>query len=46
MNALRGEIEGAVEAWDRRGWPRPRAAVVSGSGLAVDLGRPIVDPIP
>jgi purine-nucleoside phosphorylase len=46
MDTLRGEIEGAVEAWDRRGWPRPRVAVVSGSGLAVDLGRPIVDPIP
>lgn len=46
MDTLRGEIEGAVEAWDRRGWPRPEAAVVSGSGLAVDLGRPIVDPIP
>jgi purine-nucleoside phosphorylase len=46
MDTLRGEIEGAVEAWDRRGWPRPEAALVSGSGLAVDLGRPIVDPIP
>jgi purine-nucleoside phosphorylase len=46
MDTLRGEIEGAVEAWDRRGWPRPDVAVVSGSGLAVDLGRPIAGPIP
>jgi purine-nucleoside phosphorylase len=30
----------AVEQWDRLGWPRPDVLVVSGSGLAVDLGEP------
>jgi purine-nucleoside phosphorylase len=28
----------AVERFDMLGWPRPEVAVVSGSGLAVDLG--------
>jgi purine-nucleoside phosphorylase len=28
----------AVERFDRLGWPRPEVALVSGSGLAVDLG--------
>lgn len=39
-------LEEAVAAWDRRGWPRPRVAVVSGSGLAVDLGAPVHGPVP
>lgn len=30
----------AVAAWDARGWPRPAAMVVSGSGLGVALGSP------
>lgn len=30
----------AVAAWDRRGWPRPRALLVSGSGLGVDVAPP------
>lgn len=37
MNPLDRELEAAVESWDARCWPRPRALVVSGSGLAVDL---------
>lgn len=42
---IRG-LEEAVAAWDRRGWPRPRVAVVSGSGLAVDLHPPTHGPLP
>jgi purine-nucleoside phosphorylase len=34
------ELEAAVAAWRARGWPRPDVMVVSGSGLAVDLGEP------
>ena len=46
------ELERAVGRWDETGWPRPRAMVVSGSGLAVDLGdagrhsRPMADLLP
>ena len=46
------ELESAVARWDRSGWPRPKAMVVSGSGLAVDLGdegeysRPMADFLP
>jgi purine-nucleoside phosphorylase len=35
---LQERLKTAVEAWDALDWPRPRVAVVSGSGLAVDLG--------
>jgi len=37
---MRQELDQAVERWDGLGWPRPDAALVSGSGLAVDLGDP------
>lgn len=40
------ELDEAVAAWDRRGWPRPRVLVVSGSGLAVDLYSPTEGPEP
>ncbi len=46
MDNLGRELERAVEAWDERGWPRPDAVVVSGSGLAVDLGAPLAEPVP
>jgi purine-nucleoside phosphorylase len=36
----------AVSRWDALAWPRPQVAVVSGSGLAVDLGPPIAGPLP
>jgi purine-nucleoside phosphorylase len=39
-------LEEAVAAWDRRGWPRPRVAVVSGSGLGADLHPPTHGPVP
>jgi purine-nucleoside phosphorylase len=35
---LTESLKTAVESWDALGWPRPRVAVVSGSGLGVDLG--------
>ena len=40
MDGMVRELEAAVARWDETGWPRPRAMVVSGSGLAVDLGDP------
>jgi purine-nucleoside phosphorylase len=43
--SLRESLKTAVESWDALGWPRPQAALVSGSGLAVDLGEPERGPI-
>ena len=40
MDGLARELESAVARWDESGWPRPRLMIVSGSGLAVDLGDP------
>lgn len=40
------ELERASGAWQERGWPRPAMHLVSGSGLAVDLGEPTHGPIP
>jgi len=37
---MRQELDRAAEAWDEAGWPRPEVVLVSGSGLAVDLGDP------
>jgi purine-nucleoside phosphorylase len=34
------DLTRAVALWDELGWPRPVMMVVSGSGLAVDLGDP------
>lgn len=39
-------LEAGLERWHRLGWPAPRALVVSGSGLAVDLGAPAHGPVP
>lgn len=36
----------AIERWDGLGWPRPKVCVVSGSGLAVDLGERAHGPVP
>jgi purine-nucleoside phosphorylase len=38
VDELTERLKTAVEAWDILDWPRPQAALVSGSGLAVDLG--------
>jgi purine-nucleoside phosphorylase len=38
-------LKEAVDRWDALGWARPRVAVVSGSGLAVDLGERIHGPV-
>ncbi len=40
------QLDETVARWDRLGWPRPRVMVVSGSGLAVDLGTPAVAAAP
>jgi purine-nucleoside phosphorylase len=42
MNHLENELQQAVDAWRRRGWPSPEAMVVAGSGLAMDLGPSLV----
>lgn len=40
MDGMVSELARAVALWDQGGWPRPRVMIVSGSGLAVDLGDP------
>jgi purine-nucleoside phosphorylase len=39
-------IDRGLERWHRLGWPAPAALVVSGSGLAVDLGEVAHGPLP
>jgi purine-nucleoside phosphorylase len=39
-------LKEAVARWDGMGWPRPAVAVVSGSGLGVDLGERTHGPVP
>jgi purine-nucleoside phosphorylase len=41
-----GVLHRAVETWERRGWPKPAALVVSGSGLGVDLFPAVRGPVP
>lgn len=41
-----GPIEEALSRYRSLGWPEPAAALVSGSGLAVDLGGPVHGPVP
>lgn len=38
-------VREAIDRYDALDWPRPDVALVSGSGLAVDLGEPIVEPV-
>jgi purine-nucleoside phosphorylase len=45
MEDLITPLKEAVDRWDGLGWPRPVAAVVSGSGLAVDLGETARGPV-
>jgi purine-nucleoside phosphorylase len=42
---LRESLKESVERWDALGWPRPAVALVSGSGLGVDLGARAHGPI-
>ncbi len=42
---LAESLKTAVEAWDGLGWARPQVALISGSGLGVDLGEPERGPI-
>lgn len=39
-------IDRGLERWQRLGWRAPKALVVSGSGLAVDLGAAAHEPVP
>lgn len=45
MDEITTSLKQAVARWDHLGWPRPKAAVVSGSGLAVDLGEAVRGPL-
>ena len=45
LEALIQQHKSAVERFDLLGWPRPEVAVVSGSGLAVELGERAHEPI-
>src|SRR5437763_13418988 len=45
LETLIEQHKSAVERFDLLGWPRPRVAVVSGSGLAVDLGERTNGPV-
>src|SRR6476659_5558228 len=36
----------AVVRWDDLGWPRPAVAVVSGSGLGIEIAAPARGPLP
>ena len=38
MSDPQSDLEWAVSRWQQAGWPQPQAILVSGSGLAVDLG--------
>lgn len=46
IEELVAQHKAAVERWDAFEWPRPKVCVVSGSGLAVDLGERAHGPIP
>lgn len=46
MDDLSSPLADAVARWDALGWPRPALALVSGSGLGIDLGPPTHGPIP
>jgi purine-nucleoside phosphorylase len=45
LETLVEQHKSAVERFDLLGWPRPEVALVSGSGLAVDLGERTHGPI-
>ncbi|MEO8504316.1 MAG: purine-nucleoside phosphorylase [Acidobacteriota bacterium] len=38
-------VDTAVAHYGRLGWPKPRLALISGSGLSVDLGTPLHPPV-
>lgn len=46
MNHWQNELESAVARWRASGRPDPDVAVVAGSGLAIDLGVPLLGPEP
>jgi purine-nucleoside phosphorylase len=46
VDALAPELLLQVAAWDARGWPRPDVVLVTGSALDVDLGEPVLAPLP
>ncbi|MEM9555810.1 MAG: purine-nucleoside phosphorylase [Acidobacteriota bacterium] len=43
---LADDLQRAVDAWHARDWPVPQVLVVSGSGLATDLGTTLEGPVP
>lgn len=45
LDDLNTPLKEAVQRWDQLGWPRPTVALVSGSGLAVDMGDLVRGPL-
>jgi purine-nucleoside phosphorylase len=39
-------LDATLDRWEGLGWPAPDLLLVSGSGLAVDLGEPLRGPVP
>ncbi len=46
MSDPAAELREGIDRYERLGWPRPDVALVSGSGLGVDLGEPVAGPVP
>jgi purine-nucleoside phosphorylase len=46
VDDLAAPLAEAVARWDALGWPRPSVAVVSGSGLGIEIAPPVRGPIP
>ena len=46
MKHFEKELAAAVERWRGEGRPAPDVALVAGSGLSIDLGRPAIGPEP
>lgn len=40
------DVERGLEAWEKRGWPRPEVLLITGSGLGVGVGQPAHGPLP
>jgi purine-nucleoside phosphorylase len=46
VDDLASPLAQSIARWDALGWPRPEVALVSGSGLGIDLQPPAHGPIP
>jgi len=46
VDAMAPELDLQVACWSARGWPNPDLVLVTGSALEVDLGEPLLPPLP